>query len=101
VNVSLGLGSEAGGAIPDELIAVCAERHKFMPQVCPPHMFGPPSYVQGAVEEYLDEWVLLLELQSREPIGHMFGEGVLQFMIRPADLREHKFDKIRVIASAY
>jgi hypothetical protein len=55
---------------------------------CPIHMFGPPSFVQGHVEEYLEEWVLLLELSSREPVGIYLGEGILQFMIRPADLRE-------------
>jgi hypothetical protein len=64
-------------------------------------MFGPPSYVQGHVEEYLEEWVLLLELSSREPIGISLGEGVLQFMIRPTDLRERRFDKVMLVASAY
>ncbi|HUS08526.1 MAG TPA: DUF1963 domain-containing protein [Bryobacteraceae bacterium] len=68
---------------------------------CPNHMFGPPSFVQGYVEEYLEEWLLLLELSSREPIGLKFGEGVLQFMIRPADLRERRFDNVKLIASAY
>jgi len=67
----------------------------------PNHMFGPPSFVQGHVEEYLKEWVLLLELSSCDPIGLKFGEGVLQFMIRPADLRERRFDKVKLIASAY
>ena len=55
---------------------------------CPNHMFGPPSFVQGYVEEYLDEWVLLLELSTTSQIGLEFGEGVLQFLIRPSDLRE-------------
>jgi hypothetical protein len=64
-------------------------------------MFGPPSYVQGDVEEYLEQWVLLLELSSRRPIGLEFGEGVLQFLMRPADLREGRFDKAMLVASAY
>lgn len=68
---------------------------------CPNHMFGPPSCVQGAVEEYLEKWVLLLELSSRGPIGHEFGEGVLQFLIRPFDLREGRFDRVKLVASAY
>ena len=68
---------------------------------CPNHMFGPPSYVQGSVEEYLKEWVLLLELSSRRPIGHEFGEGVLQFLILPSDLREGRFDRAKLVASAY
>jgi hypothetical protein len=64
-------------------------------------MFGPPSFVQGYVEEHLEQHVLLLELSTRGWIGHEFGEGVLQFMIRPSDLRELRFDKVMLIASAY
>ena len=64
-------------------------------------MFGPPSFVQGHVEEYLEEWILLLELSTRKQIGHEFGEGVYQFMIRPAHLRERKFDRVKLVASAY
>jgi hypothetical protein len=64
-------------------------------------MFGPPSYVQGYVEEHLNEMLLLLELSTRQVIGHEFGEGVLQFMIRPDDLRERRFDRTQLIASAY
>lgn len=68
---------------------------------CPNHMFGPPSYVQGYVEEYLQDWILLLELSSRTQIGHEFGEGVLQFLIQPADLRAGRFDRVKLVASAY
>jgi len=68
---------------------------------CPNRMFGPPSYVQGYVEEYVEEWVLLLELSSREPIGLKFGEGVLQFMIRPAALRKCDFDDVKAVVSSY
>jgi uncharacterized protein YwqG len=67
----------------------------------PNHMFGPPSFVQGHVEEHLDEYVLLLELSSRKVIGHEFGEGVYQFMIRPVHLRERRFDRVKLVASAY
>ena len=136
VNVSLGLGSEAGGAIPADLVTLCAERHQvasaylheeypdrrkpdamaswdarkaagLLKEVrsihapCPNHMFGPPSFVQGDVEEYLEEWVLLLELSSREPISLTFGDGVLQFMIRPADLRKRQFDNMKAVISSY
>ena len=136
VNVSLGLGSEAVGALPANLVAACADRHKLasahlhykypdsskpdalarwearkaegslteirsIHAPCPNHMFGPPSFVQGYVEEYLEEWVLLLELSSREPVGINLGEGVLQFMIRPVDLRERRFEKVMLVASAY
>lgn len=134
--MSLGLGSEAAGTIPANLVAACAERHKLasaylhdeyrdrskpeelarrearkaegslkeirsLHAPCPNHIFGPPSFVQGHVEEYLEEWVLLLELSSREPVGIRLGEGVLQFMIRSADLRERRFDKVMLVASAY
>jgi hypothetical protein len=68
---------------------------------CPNHMSGPPSYVQGDVEPYVQEWLLLLELSSRKPVGLEFGEGVLQFMIRPADLEDRRFDKVKIVASAY
>jgi uncharacterized protein YwqG len=64
-------------------------------------MFGPPSYVQGDIEPYVQDWLLLLELSSRKPVGHEFGEGVLQFMIRPADLKERRFDRVKLVASAY
>lgn len=68
---------------------------------CPNHMFGPASYVQGHVEEYLREWVLLLEISTSSPIGLEFGEGVLQFLILPSDLREGRFDRVKLVASAY
>lgn len=102
VNVSLGLGSEAATALPAAVVGACADRHKLAPvHSTPNHMFGPPSFVQGHVEEFLEEWILMLELSIRRPIGHEFGEGVLQFLIRPADLRESRFDRVILVASAY
>ncbi|MBS1802233.1 MAG: DUF1963 domain-containing protein [Acidobacteria bacterium] len=127
VNTSLGIGSEASSALPANLVAECAQRHELatvhirdehagslpggaevnsaesrtIHAPCPNHMFGPPSFVQGHVEEYLEEWILLLELSTRKLIGHEFGEGVYQFMIRPAHLRERKFDRVKLVASAY
>lgn len=127
VNTSLGIESEASSEVPTDLMAVCAQRHRLasvylsderhrspLPATDTPavqtrsihaphpnHMFGPPSFVQGHVEEYLEGWVLLLELSSRKQIGHEFGEGVYQFMIRPAHLRERQFGQVRLIASAY
>ena len=127
INTSLGIRSEASNAIPANLVAECARRHELASVYLrgeptgsqsqqtqgssiqvrsihsppPNHMFGPPSFVQGHVEEYLDEWVLLLELSSRKVIGHQFGEGVYQFMIRPVHLRERRFDRVKLVASAY
>lgn len=67
----------------------------------PNHLLGLPSYVQGDVEEYLAEWMLLLELSNRDVVGLHLGEGVLQFLIRPDDLRKGRFDNMVFVASAY
>jgi uncharacterized protein YwqG len=45
--------------------------------------------------------LLLLELSSDPSIGHHFGEGVLQFWIRPDDLAARRFDLVELTASAY
>lgn len=135
-NVSFGLGSEAIGAIPEDLGTACARIHaladayldderpdrqqpdavrkwearnaagqlkevRFIHAPCPNHMFGPPSDVQGYVEESMGEWLLLLELSTHGSIGHYFGEGVLQFMIRPADLKDRRYEKVKLVASSY
>jgi uncharacterized protein YwqG len=63
-------------------------------------MFGPPSFVQGEVEAYMEEWLLLLELSTRV-VGHQFGDGVLQFMIRPSDLKERQFNNVKLVVSSY
>lgn len=67
----------------------------------PNRMFGPPSYVQGYVEDLVGEWLLLLELSSSETIGLPMGDGVLQFVIRPEDLAERRFDRVRAITTGY
>jgi uncharacterized protein YwqG len=67
----------------------------------PNRIFGPPSYVQGYIEDYIDEWLLLLELSSSDAIGFPLGDGVLQFLIRPDDLRARRFDRVEVVASGY
>lgn len=64
-------------------------------------MFGTPSYVQGYVEEYVFDHLLLLELQANGAPGHHFGEGVLQYLIRPEDLAAGRFDKVKPVLSAY
>jgi len=77
------------------------EWHREVFAPTPNRMFGPPSYVQGYVEEYLEEWILLLELVSQDSIGFRLGDGVIQFMIRPRDLAAGRFDQVEVIASGY
>ena len=67
----------------------------------PSHMLGPPSYVQGDVEELMDEHVLLLEVTSGSGPGHHFGDGVLQYLIRPEDLRQGRFDRVKAVISGY
>lgn len=67
----------------------------------PAHMFGPPSYVQGYVEELVDDHVLLLELPSHGAPGLAIGEGVLQYMIRPDDLGARRFDRVESVISGY
>ena len=67
----------------------------------PAHMFGPPSYVQGDVEELVHEQVLLLELPSGSTPGLAIGEGVLQYMIRPEDLAARRFDRVESVISGY
>ncbi|HMV70318.1 MAG TPA: DUF1963 domain-containing protein, partial [Myxococcota bacterium] len=67
----------------------------------PDRMLGPPSYVQGQLDEIAVDEVLLLELLSNDAVGHRFGEGVYQFTIRPDDLAARRFDRARLTTSAY
>lgn len=67
----------------------------------PNRIFGPASFVQGDVAELVEDHVLLLEIGSSSQIGIELGEGVIQYMIRPDDLRQGRFDKAQVILSAY
>ena len=66
---------------------------------CPNHMFGPPSFVQGYVEKYLGDSVLLLQLSTGTAVR--LGDGVLQFLVRPDDLRRGRFEKVMLVASSY
>ncbi len=68
---------------------------------CPDRMFGPPSYVQGYVEEYVMDHIVLLELSSNYSIGLLLGDGVIQILIKPDDLRERRFDRVTVVSSSY
>lgn len=67
----------------------------------PAHMFGPPSYVQGYVEELVDDHLLLLELTNESGPAHHFGEGVLQYLITPEDLAARRFDRVTSVLSGY
>ena len=144
-NTSLGLGSDAAGAIPAELLDAVWSGHALglaymrdeyaheylkrcgdgverseaerryaeekaagtLPQTrqihapTPNHMFGPPAFVQGDVEPFIADHLLLLEFSSRSAIGIELGDGVIQYLIRPADLKAGRFDRVQVVASAY
>ncbi len=67
----------------------------------PDRMFGPPCWVQGDVEAFVWEWVLLLELSSSNVVGWPAGDGVLQFMVRPDDLLALRFDEVAAICTGY
>lgn len=64
-------------------------------------MLSAPTDVQGEAGERAREWLTLLELSSDASIGHHFGEGVLQFYIRPEDLAARRFDRVDLHATAY
>ena len=52
--------------------------------------------------EELDEWVLLLQLDSYEATGMMWGDcGRLFFMMRQADLLSRKFDEAWLVLQCY
>ena len=67
----------------------------------PNHMFGPASDPQGDTEEFLGDHLLLLEFSSSSGIGIELGDGVVQYLIRPDDLKAGRFDKVKVVAAAY
>lgn len=67
----------------------------------PARLLGPPSYVQGDVEELMDEYILLLELPSHSVPGFSLGDGVVQYLIRPEDLAARRFDRVVSVASSY
>jgi len=67
----------------------------------PSRMFGPPSYVQGDVEEYVTDHLTLLEMTTSSEIDFELGDGVIQCLIRPDDLKARRFDKVVVVASSY
>ena len=67
----------------------------------PNRIFGPASDPQGDSYEFLADNLLLLEISSSSEIGIELGEGVIQYLIRPADLKAERFDQATAVASAY
>jgi hypothetical protein len=108
VEASLAHSAEAAARIPPDAAACVHARHAlacrtqsgvFAPT--PDRMLAPPSDVQGNQYEIARTHLLLLELSSRDGLGHHFGEGVYQFWITPADLMARCFDKVVLTADAY
>ena len=108
VEASLSAGPEAAARIPPDVVDYIRSRHALARELegrlhinIPDHMLGPATDVQGYVDERAREFVLLLELSSDEGIAHYFGEGVLQFWIRPDDLAARRFDRVEFGDTAY
>jgi hypothetical protein len=107
LETTLAARPEAAEWLPAEALDPLRERHAlaarsedglFAPT--PNRMLAPPSQAQGELGEIDPPEILLLEIGSRDPIGHLFGEGIYQFTIAPEDLREGRFDKVRLTLAA-
>lgn len=107
---SLAASPQAAARVPREALRALAERHAFAVGMgddifvrTPVRMFGPPSCVQTAAGEMMEEgdYRLLLELEGDEGLAHFFGEGVYQFWITQDDLAARRFDRVRMTRDAY
>lgn len=107
---SLAASPQAAARVPREALPALAGRHAFAIDLgddifvrTPVRMFGPPSCVQNAAGEMMEEgdYRLLLELDGDEGLAHFFGEGVYQFWIAPDDLAARRFDRVRMTRDAY
>lgn len=67
----------------------------------PDRMLAAPSDVQGNQYEIAQTHLLLFEMSSYREIEHYFGEGVYQFWITPEDLKQRRFDKVKMTTDAY
>ena len=56
---------------------------------------GSPDFTQSDPRAPGDDWALLLQLDSDEALGLMWGDvGTANFFIRPADLRARDFSRV-------
>lgn len=108
IEATLSSSPNPANILPEDALALVRSRHALGSQSergihlnTPDHLLGPPSYVQGEADGRLREWLLLFEMSSDDPIGHMFAEGVYQFWIRPEDLAGGRFDCVELDGSAY
>lgn len=64
-------------------------------------MFGSPSSIQSAAEDYSDH-ALLLQIQTDDLQAFGWGDmGVLQFWIRPRDLANGKWSAVKVSCESH
>ena len=108
VEASLSASPEAAARIPPDAVDYIRGRHALaslwegkLHINIPDRMLAPPVDVQGDIDDRVREFILLLELSSNEGLAHYFGEGVLQFWIRPDDLAAHRFDRVELSTTAY
>jgi len=108
VEASLSNGQKSAARIPLHVVDYIHSRHALATEMegklyinIPDRMLAPPADVQGTIDERVREFLLLLELSSDEGVAHYFGEGVLQFWIRPDDLAARRFDRVEFSATAY
>lgn len=102
--------SQSRAVLPEEAFALVRSRHALASRNpdtghlhvnTPDRMLAAPTCVQVEGDERAAEWLLLLEVSSHPGIGHEFGEGVLQFWIRPDDLASRRFERVELTGEAY
>jgi hypothetical protein len=67
----------------------------------PNRLLSAGSDVQDMSAEVATDHIMLLEVSSSELLGLHIGDGVLQFWIKPDDLKAKRFDKVKLMAGSY
>ena len=108
VEASLSNSPESAARIPIDVVDFIRSRHGLATELenkvhvnIPDRMLAAPTDVQGTIDEYVREFLLLFEFSADEGIAHYFAEGVLYFWIRPDDLAERRFDRVEFSSTAY
>ncbi len=99
---------ESAAGIPLDVVDFIRSRHALATEMenkvyvnIPDRMLAAPTDVQGTIDEYVREFLLLFEFSAHEGIAHYFAEGVLYFWIRPDDLANRRFDGVEFSSTAY
>jgi hypothetical protein len=110
LSIEASLSGSAGAVARIPAVAVDRIRHRHALAVeterglhvnIPDRMLAAPVDVQGDIDEWVRDHLLLLELSANEGLAHYFAEGVFQFWIRPADLAARRFDRVGISSTAY